>query len=113
MNTRSEPLCKRAHERVRVTWPVKLGALRGWTRDVSAGGICFELEGELGARGDISFEVELDSTLGHMELQCCGRIVRLVRSSGRTGVAVRMTDAQLASTPQTSFSTRPTHGHSS
>lgn len=95
MNTRSEPLCKRAHERVRVTWPVKLGALRGWTRDVSDEGVFLELEEDVGAEADVRFDIDMSTPLGPMHMHCSGRVVRKEPRCGCTGIAVRMTDSRI------------------
>lgn len=95
MNTRSEPFCKRAHERVRVTWPVRLGALRGWTRDVSDEGVFLELEEDVGAEADVRFDIDMSTPLGPMHMHCRGRVVRREAKQGMSGIAVRLTDSAL------------------
>ncbi|MCK2088977.1 PilZ domain-containing protein [Thauera aromatica] len=96
MKQKSAPFCKRAHPRVQARMPVHIAALEGITRDVSAGGVYFELEGDTEMDNEICFELELETTLGSLCMQCSGEVVRRERRSSRTGVAVRMTDSYLS-----------------
>lgn len=75
--------------------PVKLADALGTTRDVSAGGVYFEIDSNIVVGSDISFEIALDAPGGPMTLRCNGQVVRIDQKDGRTGVAVRMTDSGL------------------
>ncbi len=95
MKTESAPFCKRAHERVRVAWPVRMAGLRGWTRDISDEGVFFELEEDVEFDREIDFELDMNTRLGRMCMSCRGKVVRAERVSGRIGIATRLLDSNL------------------
>lgn len=95
MKTESAPFCKRAHERVRVAWPVRMAGLRGWTHDISDEGVFFALEEDVGADTDIRFEIDFLTPLGPMHMRCRGFVVRREAKQGMSGIAVRLTDSAL------------------
>lgn len=78
--------------------PVHIAALEGITRDVSAGGVYFVLEGDNEVARKIDFEIEMNTPLGPLSMHCSGEVVRKERRNSRTGVAVRMTDSHLLAT---------------
>lgn len=89
---------KRTEMRERVALPVLLaGGATGWTRDVSASGLYFETEAASHAGGEIELAVEVEAPGRTLRLHCRGEVVRLESHGGRTGVAVKMLDARLAS----------------
>lgn len=94
-------LNKRGEERVSASFPVTLGGASeddfssATTRDVSASGIFFETDAVLSIGSMIQFSVELDMPGGRSLLKCTGSVVRTESSSGRAGVAVKITDSRL------------------
>lgn len=58
------------------------------TRDISATGLFFEMEGEHLLSGLVDFEMEVPEA--RVKFVSTGEIVRLEHSPGRTGVAVRL-----------------------
>jgi hypothetical protein len=63
------------------------------TRDISARGLYFEIEGEHDMVGLVDFEMHL--TDARMRFTAVGEIVRLQYHNGRTGVAVRLLSPRL------------------
>lgn len=86
---------RRMHERVQVVMPVHIAGKTGQTRDVSIGGIYFELDDDIGLGNEIHFEVEVATPDETLCLQCSGQIVRKEQKHGRTGIAVRLTEEWL------------------
>jgi hypothetical protein len=84
---------QRAEERVKVALPVRLDTASGLTRDVSAGGICFEVDATFGATSEISFVIEMESTGTRMLVKCKGNIVRTQVFGQTTSVAVKLIEA--------------------
>lgn len=90
----------RRAERIDVALPVRLANRTGLTRNISVGGIYFEMDAAAEAGSEISFDVEMETPLGRMTLRCNGRVVRTEQQNdGRTGVAVKMTDSKLEAAP--------------
>ncbi len=84
---------QRAEERVNVAFPVRLDAAVGLTRDVSAGGICFEIDATFRDTSEISFVIEMEFSGTRRLVKCKGNIVR-TQVLGRTmSVAVKLTEA--------------------
>lgn len=86
---------RRAHERVAAEMPVWRGKCLGTTRNVSASGVFFEIDGDMTVGSEISFEIGMQTALGPMTMKCQGLVVRTEQRDGRVGVAVRMTDSCL------------------
>ena len=86
---------RRAHERVVAEMPVRREGSLGTTRNVSASGVFFEIDNGVAVGSEISFEIGMQTALGPMTMKCMGVVVRTEQKSGRTGVAVRMTDSRL------------------
>jgi hypothetical protein len=63
------------------------------TRDISATGLFFEMEGCHAMQGPLQFELQL-AQFG-MKFTAAGEIVRIEHREGRTGVAVRLVDPRL------------------
>lgn len=63
------------------------------TRDISATGFFFEMEGN--PRLDKPMDFELEFPQMKMRLTSSARIVRIEREGGRTGVAVRLVEPRL------------------
>jgi hypothetical protein len=74
--------------------PVRMAEQVGLTRDVSVGGIYFELDSSAAIGSSISFDIELETSLGKMTLKCNGQVVRTEQQGNRTGIAVRMMDSK-------------------
>lgn len=69
---------------------------KGLTRDVSACGAYFWIEGQAFDTGDhIRFAVQIDRPAGGMRLVCRGDVVRTERFEAVLGVAVRITESVL------------------
>ena len=84
---------QRHEERVNVTLPVRLDAVRGLTRDVSAGGICFAVDANYSTGSEISFVIEMEAFGAGMLVKCKGYIVRTQALGQKIGVAVKLTEA--------------------
>jgi hypothetical protein len=63
------------------------------TRDISAGGLFFEMEGDYGMGELVDFELQLLDV--HMKFTATGEIVRLEYRDGKTGVAVKLIEPRL------------------
>ena len=83
----------RRDPRENVTLPARLGGAEAMARNVSASGMYIEFDGPdpLGTR--ISVQVDLPEA--GMRLDADGEIVRIEHLGGKTGIAVRLRDAQL------------------
>ena len=86
---------RREHERVVAEMPVRQEGSLGTTRNVSASGVFFEIDGSVAAGSEISFAIEMQTDLGPMTMKCQGLVVRTEQRDGRMGVAVRMTESRL------------------
>lgn len=75
--------------------PVRLSGTTGITRNVSVGGMYFEVEDGMGLGSEISFEVEMATPNGRMVLKCTGLVVRKDSRDGRTGVGVKVVESHL------------------
>ena len=86
---------QRREERVSTSLPVDLGTATGITRDVSASGVCFEIDATYALASEISFAVQLETPGGKMRLNCRGSIVRIEPRGSRVGVAVKITESTM------------------
>jgi hypothetical protein len=86
---------KRGEERVNAALPVQLHQFSGVTRDVSASGICFEVDVAYDAGSEISFVIELDTSEGKMLLNCKGSVVRTEDHGSKKAVAVKLSESVL------------------
>ena len=85
---------QRKEERIVTSLPVKLGEAMGLTRNVSAAGIFFEIDGACTVGSDISFALELETPTGKIMLKCKGSIVRTEsRDNNKLGVAVKISES--------------------
>jgi hypothetical protein len=84
---------KRGEERVNVTLPVRLDNTSGLTRDVSASGICFEVDASYTPGSEISFVIEVETFTEKMLLKCKGSIVRTEAHGQKIGVAVKIIES--------------------
>jgi hypothetical protein len=75
--------------------PVSLDRGTGFTRDVSASGVFFEIDANYSPGSEISFVIELHGPAGKMILECRGRIVRVEDRGGKIGVAVEIIESRL------------------
>ena len=67
---------------------------RAVTRDVSATGLFFVMEGEYTLEALVDFEMPLLEA--RMKFTCVGKVIRIERlPDGRTGIAVRLMDPRL------------------
>jgi hypothetical protein len=85
--------CKFEEQRVapreRLSLPLRLrDGSRAVTRDISATGLFFEMEGEHLLGGWVDFEMHVREA--RVKFTSSGEIIRLEHSPGRTGVAVRL-----------------------
>ena len=84
---------RRREERVNVVLPVRLDAANGITRDISAGGACFEVDAIYGVGSEINFVIEMKALGANMLVKCTGNIVRTQVLDQKISVAVKLTDA--------------------
>jgi hypothetical protein len=85
---------QRADPRERLALPLQLrDGARALTRDISAHGIFFEIEGMHDMHGVVDFELQL-AEVG-MRFTAVGEIVRIEYRGSRTGVAVRLVSPRL------------------
>ena len=63
------------------------------TRDISATGLYFLMDGQHALHGPVQFELQL-ADVG-MKFTAAGEIVRIEHREGRTGVAVRLINPRL------------------
>lgn len=85
---------QRADPRERLALPLRLlDGSHAVTRDISAGGMYFEMAGEHDVHGLVDFAMQLRE-LG-MKFTAVGRIVRVEHRFGVTGVAVKLISPRL------------------
>lgn len=84
---------KRSEDRVNVSLPVRLDKATGLTRDVSASGICFEVDASYATGSEISFVIELETGTEKMLLKCKGSILRTEDHGGKNSVAVKIIES--------------------
>lgn len=84
---------QRDAERVNVALPVRLASASAVTRDVGAGGICFEVDAPYHADSEISFVIEMDTSGAGLLVKCKGNVVRMQALGQKISVAVKLTEA--------------------
>jgi hypothetical protein len=85
---------QRHHPRERLELALQLASgAQATTRDISATGLFFEMEGSHVMHGPLQFELQL-AQFG-MKFSAAGEVVRIEHRDGRTGVAVRLVDPRL------------------
>jgi hypothetical protein len=85
---------QRAQPRERLALPLKLGdGGRAVTRDISASGLYFQLEGPYRLGTMVDFELQLPHA--RMKFTAVGQLVRIDHLGARTGVAVKLLDPRL------------------
>lgn len=86
---------KRGEERVQAGLRVSLAGSSGLTRDVSASGLYFEIEGSFVRGQAITLAVEIDTAAGKIALWCHGKVVRVEPRGREQGVAVQILESTL------------------
>lgn len=85
---------QRLEPRERVALPLKLACgASAVTRDISAGGLFFVIEGRHVLSGPVDFEMELPEI--SLRFTASGEIVRIEHDATATGVAVRLLNPRL------------------
>jgi PilZ domain-containing protein len=85
---------QRAEPRERLALPLRLrDGSHAVTRDISASGLYFEMEGDHDVDGLLDFEMELPDL--RMKFTAVGQIVRVEHRFGVTGVAVKLMSPRL------------------
>lgn len=84
---------QRVDPRERLALPLKLDCGDAMTRDISATGLFFELEGKHVLQGELDFEMQVPGI--RMKFTSRGEIMRIEHSNGRTGIAVRLLNPRL------------------
>lgn len=84
----------RKHERFQTTIPVRLGSRIGLIQNISESGIYFEIKYKIDIVNRINFDIEMDTSVGPMNLKCKGIVVRTERKTDRTGIAVHLLDSK-------------------
>ena len=87
----------RCEERVNMSVPVTLaGGGTGFTRDISASGIYFEVDDAPIGDSPLAFTVEFKNDTGAgMALRCRGEVLRVEERGGRVGIAARILESKL------------------
>ena len=83
----------RREDRVHVALPVRLGDTSAITRDVSASGICFEVDAAYATKSEISFEIDLETGSEKLLLKCKGHILRTEEHGTRKTVAIKVIES--------------------
>ena len=86
---------QRLEARIEVALPVALDHDAGLTRNVSASGICFEVDCDYTLGSEISFVIELETFNEKMILNCKGRIIRTEDHGDKKDVAVQLLESNL------------------
>jgi hypothetical protein len=87
---------RRLEPRERLALPLRLrDGSHAVTRDISASGLYFEMDGEHEVDGLVDFEMQLPDL--HMKFTAVGQIVRVEHRFGVTGVAVKLLSPRLES----------------
>ena len=94
---------QRLAQRINVALPVSLGQGLGQTKNVSASGICFEVDAAYTLGSEISFVIELETFNEKMLLNCTGRIVRTENNGTKKDVAVQLLESSLAAARQSTL----------
>jgi hypothetical protein len=85
---------RRTDPRERIELPLRLGDdAVATTRDISAAGFYFEIDGEHRLDGPVDFELAFPQM--KMKLTSSAEIVRIEHHPGKTGVAVRLVEPRL------------------
>jgi len=85
---------QRVNPRERLTLPIDLAdGLRALTRDISAAGLFFVLQGQHVLHGPVEFELRVPEF--SMRFSSSGEIVRVEHGADSTGVAVRFIDPRM------------------
>jgi hypothetical protein len=85
---------RRLEPRERLALPLRLrDGSHAVTRDISASGLYFEMDGEHEVDGLVDFEMQLPDL--HMKFTAVGQIVRVEHRFGVTGVAVKLLSPRL------------------
>jgi hypothetical protein len=85
---------QRVEPRERLAMPLRLrDGSHAVTRDISASGLYFEMDGTHEVQGLVDFEMELPDL--HMKFKAVGKIVRVEHNFGITGVAVKLLSPRL------------------
>jgi hypothetical protein len=91
---------QRLDPRERLALPIQLAdGPPAITRDISATGLFFIMEGEHALHGPVDFELHLPAF--SMKFSSSGEIVRVEHGDGRTGVAVRLVNPRIDSMTDT------------
>jgi hypothetical protein len=89
---------QRVDPRERLALPLRLNSgIEAMTRDISATGLFFEMDGEYVLQGELDFEMQVPGV--RMKFTSRGEIVRIEHSNGKTGVAVRLINPKLEYVP--------------
>lgn len=88
---------KRSDERVAVMLPVHLDQVTGVTRDISASGICFDIDANYTPGSEINFVIEVETFSEKMLLKCKGQVVRVMQQEGRVSIAVSIAESVMES----------------
>jgi len=83
---------KRRDKRINVALPVMLEDATGVTRDVSASGVYFWVNGTYALAESISFSMGRKTESGKFMLKCRGDVVRTEWGDNTVGMAVRLTN---------------------
>jgi hypothetical protein len=85
---------QRVEPRERLALPLQLrDGSHAVTRDISASGLYFEMDGEHHVDGLVDFAMEIPDL--HMKFTAVGQIVRVEHRFGVTGVAVKLLSPRL------------------
>ncbi|MBU3541646.1 PilZ domain-containing protein [Polynucleobacter sp. UB-Tiil-W10] len=86
---------RRKAARVRSQLPVVVGDKNGFTHDISATGVLFELDQKHELGSLINFWVELDTPGGKLKLVCEATVARVEESDGKVKIAAHILNQEI------------------
>ena len=90
----------RLDDRIEVSLPVLLsGGNAASTHDISASGVYFVTDAVQSVGSTVEFEIEFDMPSGPIRLVAKGQVVRIDQKGAQSGVAVRLLDSRLETSP--------------
>lgn len=90
---------RRKEERVAVSLPVSMANSAEVTRDISPSGVYFEANTPFILGERIGFVIKFNNPGDNLMLKCNGEIVRVENCNSKVGVAVKILESIMESTP--------------
>ena len=93
---------RRKEERVAVSLPMSMANTAEVTRDISPSGVYFEAKTPFILGEKIGFVIKFNNPGDNLVLKCNGEIVRVENRNSKVGVAVKILESIMESTPNIS-----------